>query len=113
MSKISEFYAKAISDEGSKAKLGEILGGKKIGEASDEQLEKIGVLAKELGFEITVGEAKEYLSGDAELDDDELDSVAGGKGNVGINCTSGGSWGDPVGGGNPDVKPTTTTDVSV
>lgn len=80
MSKVSDFYAKVMSDEGTKAKLGNILGGKSINEADDEQLKKIGGLAKELGFEITVEEAKNYLKGDnTELDDDDLDAVAGGK----------------------------------
>lgn len=114
MSKVSEFYAKAISDEGAKAKLGEILGGKTINEADDEQLKKIGGLAKELGFEITIEEAKDYLNGDnAELDDDDLDAVAGGKGEVSINCGNGNTIGGDVGGGgSPNISPTTTTTVS-
>lgn len=78
MKKITEFYAKAISNEGTKAKLNEILGGKPINEADDKQLKKIGELAKELGFEITVEEAKDYLSNNAALGDDDLDAVAGG-----------------------------------
>lgn len=79
MNKITEFYAKAIADESTKTRLGEILDGKAINNADDLQLEKIGVLAKELGFEITVEEAKAYLNGDnSELDDNELEAVAGG-----------------------------------
>lgn len=81
MSKITDFYAKAAADESARAKLGEILGGKTINEADDSQLEKIGRLAKELGFDITIEEAKNYLKGDnAELDDDDLGAVAGGTG---------------------------------
>ena len=79
MSKITEFYTKAISDESTKTKLTEILGGKAINEADDSQLEKIGSLAKELGFDITIEEAKAYLNNsDGELSDDDLESVAGG-----------------------------------
>ncbi len=112
MSKVSEFYAKAISDERSKAKLGEILGGKTINEATDEQLEKIGGLAKELGFEITIDEAKDYLNSDSsELDDNDLDAVAGGKGDVTNNCgggnttTCGSNGGNSSGGGSPTTNP--------
>lgn len=96
MKKITEFYTKAISNEGTKAKLEEILGGKPINEADDKQLKKIGELAKELGFEITVEEAKDYLSGNnAALGDDDLDAVAGGKTptpvceNNGVSCNDG------------------------
>lgn len=81
MSKVSEFYAKAMADEGAKAELAAILEGKAVNDANDEQLEKIGELAKKLGYEITIEEAKEYINGnEAELDDDDLDAVAGGKG---------------------------------
>ncbi len=79
MSKVSEFYAKAVADESAKKELITILGDKKITEASDKQLEKIGELAKKLGFEITVGEAKAYLNGNnSELNEEELGAVAGG-----------------------------------
>lgn len=81
MSKITDFYAKALADESAKKELITILGDKKIDDASDEQLAEIGGLAKKLGFAITIEEAKAYLSGDnAELDEDDLDAVAGGKG---------------------------------
>lgn len=81
MSKITDFYAKVLADESAKTKLGEILGGKAINEADNSQLEKIGSLAKELGFDITIEEAQNYLKGDnAELDDDDLGAVAGGTG---------------------------------
>jgi hypothetical protein len=81
MSKVSDFYVKATADESAKKELSAILGGKKIDDATDEELVKIGELAKKLGFDITVDEAKAYLNGDdAELDDNDLDAVAGGKG---------------------------------
>lgn len=94
MSKVSEFYAKALADEAAKNELIVILGDKKIEEASDEQLAKVGDLAKKLGFDITVEEAKAYLKGgEAELDEGDLEAVAGGKGgggNVGsIRCNNG------------------------
>ena len=112
MSKISEFYAKAVSDEKAKAKLGEIMGDKPINEADESQLKKIGALAKELGFEITVEEAKNYLSGsNSELDDDDLNAVAGGKGEVNVNCETNGNTGtiSPTG---PTISPSTTVEVA-
>lgn len=92
MSKVSDFYAKALADDSAKKELIVILGDNKIEDASDEQLTKVGALAKKLGFDITVDEAKAYLSGDnAELDEDDLDAVAGGKGgnNESITCHNG------------------------
>lgn len=90
MSKISEFYAKVMEDEAAKKELIGILGEKKFEEADDAQLAKVGELAKKLGFEITVDEAKAYFNTDSELNEDDLDAVAGGKGNRGsINCTNG------------------------
>lgn len=91
MSKVSEFYAKATTDEAAKKELITILGDKKLAEASDEQLGQVGELAKKLGYDITIEEAKAYLNGsEAELDDDDLDAVAGGKGNSGdTNCHNG------------------------
>ena len=81
MSKVSEFYSKAVSEETSAKKLAEILGGKDMSKATDEQLLAVGKLASELGYDITIDEAKAFLS-DGELDEDDLDSVAGGKGTV-------------------------------
>jgi hypothetical protein len=81
MSKITDFYAKAIEDEASRTELVKIIGDKSFEEATDEQLAQVGELAKKLGYDISVEEAKAYLNGDdAELDDDDLDAVAGGKG---------------------------------
>lgn len=102
MSKISDFYAKAMADESAKAKLEAILGGKEFSEASEEELTKIGELAKELGYEITLEEVKEFLNpAEAELEDDDLDTVAGGKGGGGSdggNTTVGGDCVNGVGG---------------
>ncbi len=81
MSKITSFYTRVFSDSSAKKELTEILGNKNIEEASDEQLIRIGELAKKLGFDISIEEAKDYISGNnAELDEDDLDAVAGGKG---------------------------------
>ncbi len=89
MSKISEFYAKALADESAKKELITILGENKIEEASDEQLTKVGELAKKLGYDITVEEAKAYLNrDDSELADDDLDAVAGGTGGSGKSGSS-------------------------
>ena len=35
-------------------------------------------MAKKLGFDITVAEAREFLKSDKKLDEDDLDAVAGG-----------------------------------
>lgn len=93
MSKVAEFYQKAMADPAAKAELAAILNGKDIAAATEEDLAKIGEVAKKLGYEITVEEAKEYLNpAEAELSDDDLDAVAGGKGDPGVSigCTTGG-----------------------
>lgn len=80
MSKFSEFYAKASTDETTRKKLAAILGEKSITDAGEEALIKIGSLARELGYEISLDEAKKYLRGNEEdLDEEDLDAVAGGK----------------------------------
>lgn len=80
MSKMSDFYSAAINDNTSRKKLAEILDGKSFEEATDEQLVQIGELSKSLGIEIDIDEAKAFLRGnDQELDEDDLDAVAGGK----------------------------------
>jgi hypothetical protein len=104
MSKVSDFYAKAVADEASKNELITILGDKKLTEASDEQLIKVGELAKKIGFEITLDEAKAYLNGGDELDEDDLDAVAGGKGSGGNTTYGNISCGNGVGFANVDVK---------
>lgn len=97
MSKISEFYTKAMEDETSRQLLEEILGDRRFEGANDEQLLRIGEVAKRLGYEISLEEAKAYLNGEeTALDEDDLDAVAGGKG-VYIsykNCETGYDSGD-------------------
>lgn len=93
MSKVTDFYAKVMADEGLKAELEAVLGGKDIAAATDDELLKIGDIAKKAGFDISVDEAKAYLNPEeTALDDDDLDAVAGGKGdnNYNFSCTSGG-----------------------
>lgn len=81
MSKITEFYAKVMSEKELQKEFMRILEGKTIEYASKEQLEEMGVLAKKVGYEITMEEIQEYLKGeDSELDEMDLDAVAGGKG---------------------------------
>ena len=66
-----------IIPEGKK-KIESILGGKQIQELNDTELKNLGSFAKELGFEISLDEAKIYLNSDAKLSENELDTVAGG-----------------------------------
>ena len=62
-------------------------------ELTDDQLKEIGEIAKGLGFDITLEEAKAYLkSVEEELSDKALDAVAGGITDNGINCKSGGGY---------------------
>ena len=79
MSKFVDFYNKVVADAGAKKEVAAILGGTPIESATDEQLEKIGALAKKLGFDSTLAEAREFLkSGDKKLTAGDLDAVAGG-----------------------------------
>ena len=81
MSKFQDFYVKATADAEAKKELVAILDGKAINKATDAQLEKISAIAKRLGFDITVSEAKEYLTANGkELSEGDLDAVAGGEG---------------------------------
>lgn len=87
MSKMSDFYAKVISDETLRSRMNEVLGGKDIADASDEDLKKIGEIAKEAGFDISIDEAKAYLASDAkDLSDEALDAVAGGINKGKVTC---------------------------
>lgn len=80
MNKISEFYTKALRDESAKEEIIKILGGKSFEEADQVQLLKIGEIAKQFGYDITLEEVREYLEADEkELEEEELDAVAGGK----------------------------------
>ncbi len=79
MSTISDFYAKVMADEAVKKQITDILGGTPIENADDEQLKKIGEVAKGMGFNISVEEAKKYFSAnEEELSDESLEAVAGG-----------------------------------
>lgn len=81
MSKMSDFYSAVINDEASKKELTDILKGKPFEEATDEQLEQIGKLSEKLGIKIDIEEAKAFLrDSDKELNEEDLDAVAGGKG---------------------------------
>ena len=81
MNKIAEFYNKVMSGEALKEKFTAIVGNVAPDKLSDEALGKLAELAKEAGFEITVAEAKEYFKPvEGEISDDDLDKVAGGKG---------------------------------
>ena len=93
MSKFNDFYKKVMEDEKIKAEVIEVLGDDTFEKASDEKLAKIGEIAKKAGYEFTLEEAKAHFEG-GELDEDELDAVAGGKGgggdtNIGGDCVNG------------------------
>ena len=85
--KISAFYEKVTSDDALKAKLEKILGGVDIAEATDDQLKAVGEIAKDLGYDFTIDEVKDFIaSGDVQLDDDALDAVAGGVNKGAVEC---------------------------
>lgn len=87
MSKMSDFYTKVISDVELRCKLNAILDGKDITSLTDEELMKIGEIAKEAGFDITLEEAKAYLASEAkDLSDEALDAVAGGINKGKVTC---------------------------
>ncbi len=76
---MSDFYAKVMADEAVKKQITDILGGTPIENADDEQLKKIGDIAKGMGFNISVEEAKAYFgANEEELSDESLEAVAGG-----------------------------------
>ena len=77
--KLAEFYAEITSDENLKATLEKILAGKNITEVTDAQLKEIGEIAKDLGYNFTIKEFKDFINfGDVQLSEDELAAVAGG-----------------------------------
>ena len=79
MSKFNDFYSRINEDEAIKAEIGAVLGGNSFENATDEQLKNIGEIAKKAGFDFALDEVKEFFAC-GELDDDDLDAVAGGKG---------------------------------
>ena len=84
MDKFKQFYAQAMTDDAVRAEVKTILGRTPVDEATDDQLIKLGELAKTLGLDISVKEAKAYLGNtddeEGEISADELQAVAGGKG---------------------------------
>ena len=87
MSKMSDFYTKVVSDAGLRAKVDAVLAGKDIANLTDEELQKIGEIAKGAGFDISIDEAKAYLASDAkDLSDEALDAVAGGINKGKVSC---------------------------
>lgn len=92
MSQIADFYAKVMQEKELLAEVEKVLAGKEITEATDEQLTKIGDIAKKNGFEVTLEEAKKYLAeGEKELSDETMDSVAGGVVKGKVTCTGQGA----------------------
>ena len=87
MDKFTAFYNKVMLDEELAAKVAQIFGDDdKIDNVTDEQLQQLSALAKEVGLDISVKEAKEYLNreDDEKLTNAELDMVAGGKGSISV-----------------------------
>ncbi len=81
MSAMSNFYEKVLADEAVKKQITDILGETPIENAGDAELEKIGEIAKGMGFSISVEEAREYFrTNEEELSDESLEVVAGGGG---------------------------------
>ena len=90
--KIAEFYAKVTEDDALKAKLEKILDGNDITEATEDQLKKIGDIAKEMGYNFTIDEVKDFIaSGEVQLSDDALDNVAGGVNKGATECKGAGA----------------------
>lgn len=79
LDKFNKFYAELSENESLRAEVEKILGENTFDNAGDEQLLKIGDIARNIGLEFDLDEVKAYFA-DSELDDEALDSVAGGKG---------------------------------
>ncbi len=96
MSKFTDFYEALLQNEEAKKQVLDILGEKALSQADDQELEAISSIAGQLGYEISGEEARKYFQDEEkELDEDELDAVAGGKrGEVRVHyiyCEIGGS----------------------
>jgi len=81
MSKMKELYLKVAADAGLQEKANKIF---ETTEDAAVTVTKLVEFAKEQGYEVTVEEVKEFFKSQSEkssgeLDDDELESVAGGK----------------------------------
>jgi hypothetical protein len=90
MSKFTDFYKKLNSDESVKAAFAKAAGasgvanGTKFVDLTDAQFNALIPVAKDAGVDFTLNELKDYFkkSEDGSLSDDELEMVAGGKGNT-------------------------------
>lgn len=79
MSAVADFYIQAMKSDVWREKFSAIIKGKNVEEITDDQLAQLGNLAREMGFDITLEEAKAYLaSEEAILSDEAMDAVAGG-----------------------------------
>lgn len=83
MDKFSEFYQKVSADEKATRKFMDIVKDKDFSKLTESDFEKLVPLAETLGFDITAKEAYDHFCGDiSELDEEQLDMVAGGKNDV-------------------------------
>ena len=83
MDKFKYFYARTMADDAVRAEVKKILGKTPVEDATDKQLLQLSKLAKTLGIDISLEEAKAYLANETddekgELSLEELDAVAGG-----------------------------------
>lgn len=62
LAQVAEFYDKVTKDEEKTKQLGNILNGKNILDAGDAELEKIGTMAWDMGYRITLDDAKNYIA---------------------------------------------------
>jgi len=105
MSKFKEFYDKINSDAEIGAEFKKVLEEQKIAPGTpfekfnEENLNALIPFAKKAGFDFTLDEVKAFLKSNTEggeLSDDELEAVAGGKGNSnecssnGVSCSNAG-----------------------
>ncbi len=80
MKKIQEFYLRLLKDDKEKKEFNEILKGRDIVEATDEQLLELGKISERMGYKFSLEEVRSYLGfEDRKLSEEDLDSVAGGK----------------------------------
>ena len=62
LAQVAEFYDKVTKDEEKAKQLENILSGKNILDAGDAELEKIGTMAWNMGYRITLDDAKNYIA---------------------------------------------------
>ncbi|MDO4273664.1 MAG: hypothetical protein Q4D16_08340 [Eubacteriales bacterium] len=85
MDKFQQFYEK-LTESGKEKEFQEILlkyhpNAASFADIGEEAWKEVGKMAEDMGYSIKPEEAVEYFSGEEiELDEDDLDSVAGGKG---------------------------------